>query len=312
MFDISGKKIWIAGHSGLVGAALVSKFSSLDCKILTASRAELDLTRQEQAEDWISLQKPDVIIIAAAKVGGIGENAAKPAEFIFDNLAIAQNIIHGAYRSRVQKLVFLGSSCIYPKFAEQPIREEELLSGGLESTNEAYAIAKIAGIKLCQFYRRQYGCDFISLMPCNIYGPNDRWAEARAHVIPAVISRLHKAKMEELAEVEIWGSGKPMREFLHADDLAAAVFIALRNYSEELHLNCGSGEEISIYDLARMIAGIVGYEGELRFNQNMPDGTPRKILDSGRLRDLGWTPEIDLEIGLKAAYRDFLNFVNHI
>lgn len=312
MFDISGKKIWIAGHAGLVGSALVRKFSHFNCDILTVSKAELDLARQKETEEWIAEHKPDVILIAAAKVGGIGENAAKPAQFLFDNISIAQNIIHAAYKNKTQKLVFLGSSCIYPKFAEQPIKEEELLNGALEGTSEAYAIAKIAGIKLCQYYHRQYGCDFISLMPCNLYGPNDRWNDEAAHVIPSLISKIHKAKISNMSEVEIWGSGKPLREFMHVDDLAKALVIAAQNYSGELHLNAGSGEEISISDLAQMIGKTIGYEGKFRFNRDKPDGTPRKILDSGRLRALGWTPKIVLEKGVQSAYEDFLNQANHI
>ncbi len=312
MFDISGKKIWIAGHAGLVGSALVRKFSKFDCEILTVRKAELDLTRQKETEDWIAEHKPDAILIAAAKVGGIGENAAKPAQFLFDNLSIAQNIIHAAYKYKTQKLVFLGSSCIYPKLAGQPIREEELLKGALEPTNEAYAVAKIAGIKLCQYYRRQYGCDFISLMPCNLYGPNDGWNDEAAHVIPSLISKIHKAKILSMPDVEIWGSGKPLREFMHVDDLAEAVLIATQRYSDELHLNAGLGEEISIYDLARLIGKTIGYKGEFKFNTDRPDGTLRKILDSGRLRALGWRPKIGLENGLRSVYEDFLNPVNHI
>ncbi len=312
MFDISGKKIWIAGHAGLVGSALVRKFSKFDYEILTVPKSRIDLTQQKETEDWVAEHKPEVILIAAAKVGGIGENAARPAQFLFDNISIAQNIIHSAYKYKTQKLVFLGSSCIYPKFAEQPIKEEELLNGALEGTNEAYAIAKIAGIKLCQYYRRQYGCDFISLMPCNLYGPNDRWNNETAHVIPSLISKIHKAKISNMPEVEIWGSGKPLREFMHADDLAEAVLIAAQGYSGELHLNAGSGEEISISDLAQMIGKTIGYKGEFKLNPDKPDGTPRKILDSGRLRALGWTPKIGLEKGLQSAYEDFLNPANHI
>ncbi len=312
MFDIRDKKIWIAGHGGMVGSALVKRFSKTDCKILAVSRLELDLTRQKETENWIQDNKPDVIIVAAAKVGGIGANAAMPADFIFENLAISQNIIHAAHKSNIRKLVFLGSSCIYPKFAQQPIREEALLSGELEPTNEAYALAKIAGIKLCQFYRRQFGCDFVSIMPCNLYGPNDRWNSDKAHVIPALISRLHEAKIHNREEVEIWGSGRPLREFMHVDDLANAVFTVLRDYSDELQINAGSGKEISIFDLSYLIAKVVGYEGSLKFNEKMPDGTPRKILDSSRLRSLNWQPEIDLEKGLYSAYEDFLNPINQI
>lgn len=305
IFGLTGKKIWVAGHQGLVGRALVKELETHDIEILTATRCQLDLRRQAETEEWIAQKKPDVVLVAAAKVGGIGANAAYPAQFIHDNLAIAQNVIHGAYKAGVQKLVFLGSSCIYPKSAEQPIREEALMSGTLEPTNEAYAIAKIAGLKLCQFYRRQYGCDFISLMPCNLYGAGDRWNSDQAHVIPSLISRTHKAKQHG-QDVEIWGSGKPLREFLFADDLAKGILHALRNYSDELHLNIGSGEEISIADLAFAIADIVGFAGEIKFDNTKPDGTYRKLLDSSRMNALGWKAEMPLKKGLQIAYEDFL------
>lgn len=306
VFDITGKKVWISGHAGLVGSALIRKFQTLPCEILTATHAELDLTRQAPTEEWIERNKPDIIIVAAAEVGGIGANQSRPADFLYRNSAIAQNIIHAAYLFKTPKLVFLGSSCIYPKRAEQPIREEALLSGALEPTNEAYAIAKIAGIKLSQFYRRQYGCDFISLMPCNIYGPGDRWNYEGSHVIPSLISKIHQAKIRRQAEVEIWGSGEPLREFLYADDLAAGIVWAISAYSGEGYLNIGSGKEISIRELAILIKSIIGFGGELRFNTQKPDGTPRKLLDSGRMIALGWSAEINLEKGLKFAYQDFL------
>lgn len=306
VFDITGKNIWVTGHTGLVGSALIRQFQTLPCNILTAAHNELDLTRQAPTEEWIERNKPDVIIVAAAEVGGIMANQSRPADFLYRNLAIAQNIIHTAYFFKIPKLVFLGSSCIYPKWTEQPIREEALLSGALEPTNEAYAIAKIAGIKLCQFYRRQYGCDFISLMPCNIYGTGDRWNHEDSHVIPSLISKIHKAKINCQPEVEIWGSGMPLREFLYADDLAAGIALTLSAYSGEGHLNIGSGEEISIRELALLIKTIVGFEGQLRFNTQKPDGTPRKLLDSGRMKALGWSVEIGLEKGLKSAYQDFL------
>ena len=306
-FDISGKKVWVAGHRGLVGSALVRNLQNLDCEILTIGRQELDLTRQLETEHWIERHKPDAVIVAAAEVGGIGANRDRPADFLMKNLAIAQNIIHAAYLSKISKLVFLGSSCIYPKLSDQPIREEALLSDALEPTNEAYAIAKIAGVKLCQYYRRQYGCDFISLMPCNIYGPGDRWQdEEGAHVIPSLIGKLHKAKMRNQEEMEIWGSGNPLREFLHADDLARGVILCLESYSGEAHLNIGSGDEISIRTLANLLKAVTGYKGKLRFDHEKPDGTPRKLLDSSRLKSLGWSPEIGLEKGLEDTYQDFL------
>ena len=304
-FDLRGKKIWIAGHQGLVGKALLRELENHDCEILTASKCQLDLRRQSETEDWIADKRPGIILVAAAKVGGIGANAEFPAQFIYDNLAIAQNVIHGAYKAGTSKLVFLGSSCIYPKQAKQPIKEEELLNGALEATNEAYAVAKIAGLKLCQFYRRQYGCDFISLMPCNLYGPGDRWNSGQAHVIPALISRMHQAKGNG-GSVDIWGSGKPLREFLFADDLAKGVIHSLRHYSDELHLNIGSGEEISIADLAFAIADIVRFTGEIKFNDSKPDGTYRKLLDSRRMNALGWKAETPLKKGLQVAYEDFL------
>ena len=312
LYDIKSKRIWLAGHSGLVGSAILGRLQDIDCEILTPSHRELDLTRQSDTEEWMAEHKPQAIIIAAAKVGGIGANADYPADFLYQNLAIAQNIIHAAFLHKVEKLVFLGSSCIYPKFAAQPITEDALLSGPLEPTNEAYAIAKIAGVKLCQFYYRQHGCDFISLMPCNIYGLQDHWNDENAHVIPMLISRLHKAKLDGSAQVRIWGSGRPLREFLYAEDLAAGVLEVLRNYSGESHVNIGSGEEISIKRLAEIIKETVEFEGELVFDPLLPDGTPRKVLDSSKMRDLGWQPETNLEKGLKMAYEDFLNSSNSI
>lgn len=306
IFSLAGKRVWVAGHTGLVGSALVRRLGHEPCDILQVARAELDLRRQADVRDWMDQKKPDVIIIAAAKVGGIGANHEFPADFISDNLAIAQNIIDQAARQRVEKLVFLGSSCIYPKFAPQPIPETALMTGALEPTNEAYAIAKIAGLKLCQFYRRQHGHDFISLMPCNLYGPGDRWHDAGAHVIPALVKRFHEARMAGLPSVTIWGSGTPLREFLYVDDLADACVHLLKVYSDELHINVGSGIEISIGDLARRIAGVCGYAGEIVFDRTKPDGTPRKLMDTTRLRATGWVPQTSLEAGLKLAYADFL------
>lgn len=305
LFDISGRRIWVAGHQGLVGRAVLRQLDPMDCEILTATKSELDLTRQSSTEDWVADHKPEVIVMAAARVGGIGANTEYPAEFIHDNLAMAQNVIHAAYKNKAAKLVFLGSSCIYPKLAPQPIKEEALLTATLEPTNEAYAIAKIAGLKLCQFYRRQYGCDFISLMPCNLYGPGDKWNSPDAHVIPSLISRMHEAK-EKGGAVEIWGSGEPLREFLFIGDLAKAVLCAVRNYSDERPLNIGSGEEISIADLAHLISEVVGFGGEILFDKARPDGTPRKLLDSSRINALGWKVETPLKKGLQIAYEDFL------
>jgi GDP-L-fucose synthase len=305
-FLLAGRTVWVAGHTGLVGSALVRSLEKKDADLITVPRARLDLRRQSDVETWMEDRKPDVVVLAAAKVGGIGANSEYPADFIYDNLVIAQNVIHQAFRQKVKKLVFLGSSCIYPKHAPQPISESSLLSGLLEPTNEAYAIAKIAGLKLCQFYRRQHGCDFISVMPCNLYGPGDRWNDAGSHVIPALMARFHDAKQNNLPEVTVWGSGTPLREFLYSDDLADAVLFALRNYSDERPLNIGSGEEISIRALASLIANTVGYKGQIVFDPDKPDGTPRKIMDSSRLRQLGWKPQVGMEEGLKNAYADFL------
>lgn len=312
IYDIQGKRIWLAGHTGLVGSAVLRALNKIDCEVLTPTHTALDLTRQRDTEAWITENKPEVIIIAAARVGGIKANAEHPAEFLYENLAIAQNIIHAAFLNKVEKLLFLGSSCIYPKFAEQPIKEKDLLSGTLEPTNEAYALAKIAGVKLCESYRRQHGCNFISLMPCNIYGVGDRWNDEQAHVIPMLISRMYRAKIDGQPQVNIWGSGEALREFLFADDLAEGILAALRQYSGESHINIGSGKEISITALAKLVKQAVGYEGELVFDSSMPDGCPRKILDSSRMLALGWRPKTDLEKGLKMAYEDFLISVNSI
>lgn len=307
-FHLQGKKIWVAGHSGLVGEALCRRLSAEPVDVLTISRQSLDLTRQQDTENWIAINRPDAIIIAAATVGGIKANGDRPADFIYENLAIAQNIIHGAFKAHVKKVVFLGSSCIYPKEAAQPISPSSLLTGPLESTNEAYAVAKIAGVKLCQYYRQQYGCDYISVMPCNLYGKNDRWDDAaNSHVIPALMSKIYQAKKADAPSVTLWGSGKALREFLHADDVADAIVVALQKYSEGTPLNVGSEIEISIRDLAAKIAAVVGYTGEILFDHANPDGTLRKIMDSYIIRDLGWSPWIDLDRGLVDAYGSYLH-----
>lgn len=304
-FRWQGRRIWIAGHTGLVGSALLRLFEGQDAEILTVTHSDLDLCRQQDVEDWMRATQPDVVLLAAARVGGIGANRAAPAEFLYENLAIAQNIIHQSWQQKVSRLVYLGSSCIYPRLAAQPIQEDALLSGPLEPTNEAYAIAKITGIKLCQFYRQQYGADFISVMPCNLYCPGDRWDEASGHVIPALIQRLYAAKRSGLAEVSVWGSGKQLREFLYVDDLARAVLTALESYADGLPLNAGSGAEISIAELAERVKQVTGYGGALLFDPSQPDGTPRKVLDSSRLRRLGWAPQVDMTEGLKLSYADF-------
>lgn len=266
--------------------------------------AELDLRNQAAVEAFFQAEKPEYVVLAAAKVGGILANNIYRAEFLYDNLAIQNNVIHSAYKNDVKKLLFLGSSCIYPKLAPQPLKEEYLLSGLLEQTNEPYAIAKIAGIKMCESYRRQYGCNFIAAMPTNLYGPNDNYDLNNSHVLPALIRKMHEAKEQHKTEVEIWGTGSPLREFLHVDDLAAACLFLLKEYNEELFVNVGFGSDISIKDLAFLVKNIVGYQGELRFNTDKPDGTPKKLMDSGRINSMGWKPKISLEQGIATTYAE--------
>jgi GDP-L-fucose synthase len=306
LFDLSGKRVYVAGHRGMVGSAVVRALASRRCEVITAGRDRVDLERQGEAEAFLAANKPDAVIVAAARVGGIHANSTYPAEFIAQNLAIALNTIHGSHKAGVAKLLFLGSSCIYPRLAPQPMREEELLTGPLEPTNEWYAIAKIAGIKLCQAYRRQHGADFISLMPTNLYGPGDNYHPLDSHVVPALIRRFHDAKCEGAASVTVWGTGAPLREFLYVDDLAEACLFALEHYSGELHLNVGSGEEITIAALAALVAEVVGYRGKLLFDPSRPDGTPRKLVDSARLMALGWRPRTALRHGLERTYAAFL------
>lgn len=300
MFMLPGKRIWVAGHNGLVGSALVRALPA--DMVMVVDRDELDLRDQMATRLWVKHHKPDAIILAAATVGGIGDNKARPADFLYDNLMIEANVIHAAYESGVEKLLFLGSSCIYPREAAQPITEEALLTGPLEPTNEAYAIAKIAGIKMCQSYRQQYGASFISAMPCNLYGPGDRFDAMRSHVIPALMLKMHQARQEKRAQLELWGTGSPLREFLHVDDLARALILMLTEYNDSLPLNIGSGDEVSIRDLAHIMAAVTGYQGQIVFNPAHPDGTPRKILDSQRVQALGWQPRIDLKTGLQETY----------
>jgi GDP-L-fucose synthase len=304
-FSLTGKTVWVAGHAGLAGSALCERLRTENCKLLTMPRRDLDLRDQAATKGWIAQHKPDVIIIAAATVGGIGANAARPAEFLYDNLMIEANIIHAAYETRVEKLLFLGSSCIYPKEAPQPVAETALLSGPLEPTNRAYAIAKIAGVELCASYRRQYGCDFISAMPCNLYGPGDRFDAEDSHVIPALMLKAHRAKLENAPMLEIWGSGNPLREFLYAADLADGLVFLLKAYSAESPMNIGSGTEIPIKDLAAKIAAVAGYQGTLVFNTDKPDGTMRKLIDSARIRKMGWRPKTSLDDGLERTYTWF-------
>jgi GDP-L-fucose synthase len=309
-------KVYVAGHRGMVGSALVRQLEARGgCEIVTRTHRELDLTDQAAVAAFMQAEKPDVVILAAAKVGGIWANNTYPAEFIYENLMIESNVIHQAYRSGVKKLLFLGSSCIYPKLASQPMREAALLTGVLEPTNEPYAIAKIAGIKLCESYNRQYGVDYRSVMPTNLYGPNDNFHPDNAHVIPAMMRRFHEAKVSKAPEVVVWGSGTPMREFLHVDDMAAASLFVLEldaavyqaNTEPMLsHINVGTGRDVTIRELAEAMARVVGFQGELRFDTSKPDGTPRKWMDVSRLAEMGWRASIELEQGLRETYEWFL------
>ena len=306
IFSLSGKKVWVAGHGGMVGSAIVRRLASEDCKIVTVGRDEVDLRNQSEVGAWLETNRPDVVFLAAATVGGILANETRPAEFIYDNLAIEANIIHGAYKAGVEKLLFLGSSCIYPRNAPQPMTEDCLLTGPLEPTNQWYAVAKIAGIKMCQAYRRQYRCDFISAMPTNLYGPGDNYDLESSHVIPALIAKMHMAKASGDKSVSIWGTGTPRREFLYVDDLADACIFLMRRYSSEGHINVGAGKDISIAELARIIADVVGFSGEFEFDSSKPDGTPRKLLDVERLTQMGWAAKARLPDGLALAYKKLL------
>ena len=301
-FDLTGRRVWVAGHRGMAGSAIARRLASEGCELITATRSELNLMRQADVEAWMAARKVDVIFLAAATVGGILANTLRPAEFLYENLVIETNIIHAARDTGVKKLLFLGSSCIYPRMAAQPMREEALLTGALEPTNEWYAIAKIAGIKLCQAYRRQYGCDFVSVMPTNLYGPGDRYDAEGGHVVAALIMKIHAAKVANSMTVELWGSGTPKREFLFSEDLADACVFVMKNYSGEMFLNVGTGHDITILELAQSIAKIDGWKGTFTFNRSKPDGMPRKVLDVNRLRALGWSASTDFETGMKHAY----------
>lgn len=300
-------KIYVAGHRGLVGSAIVRNLKERGfTNLLVRTHKELDLKRQEDVEKFFEQEKPEYVFLAAAKVGGIHANSTYPAEFIYDNLMIESNIIHSSYKNKVKKLLFLGSSCIYPKFAEQPIKEEYLLTGELEETNEAYAIAKITGIELCKFYRRQYGCDFISAMPTNLYGINDNFDLETSHVLPALIRKIHEAKIANKEEVVIWGTGKPLREFMYVDDLADALVHLMLNYSEEIHVNMGTGKDISIGELAEVVKEVIGYKGKIVNDLSKPDGTPRKLLDVSKLEATGWKYKIELKEGIEKTYKWYL------
>lgn len=299
-------RIYVAGHRGMVGSAIVRKLYNEGYEhLLLRTSSELDLRSQREVDDFFAAQKPEYVVLAAAKVGGIHANNVYRAEFLYDNLMIEANIIHAAYKHGVKKLLFLGSSCIYPKMAPQPLKEESLLTGFLEPTNEPYAIAKIAGIKLCEAYRDQYGCNFISAMPTNLYGPNDNYDLNNSHVLPALIRKFHTAKSEGAPEVEVWGTGSPMREFLHVDDLADGCYHLLQHYNEKMFVNIGTGEDLTIKALAEMIRDIVGYGGNIRWNTDKPDGTPRKLMDVSRIHSLGWKHRIDLKEGITEVYREF-------
>ncbi|MBI5383118.1 MAG: GDP-L-fucose synthase [Verrucomicrobia bacterium] len=300
-------RVYVAGHRGLVGSAIWRELQRRGFRnLIGRTRQEVDLLDAAAVSRFYAETKPEFVFIAAAKVGGILANDQQPASFLFENLQIQNHLIHGAWQAGVRKLLFLGSSCIYPKLAPQPLREESLLSGPLEPTNEWYAVAKIAGIKLCQAYRRQYGCDFISAMPTNMYGPNDNYDLQTSHVLPAFLRKFHEAKVSGAARVVCWGSGTPLREFLHADDLGRACVFLMQHYSEEQFINVGSGREVSIRELAELVGRIVGFTGEIVWDTTKPDGTPRKLMDSSRLFALGWRPQIDLEMGIRSAYEDFL------
>ena len=308
-YQLSGKRVWVAGHRGMVGSALVRRLASENCEVLTAGRAELDLSRQADVEAWMAEVRPQAVFLAAAKVGGILANSTHPAEFIYDNLMIEANVMEAARRIGVEKLLLLGSSCIYPKFAPQPITEDALLTGPLEPTNEWYAIAKIAGIKLGQAYRRQYGCDFISAMPTNLYGPGDNFDLNSSHVVPALIRKAHEAKLRGDGQVVIWGTGTPRREFLHVDDCADALVHLMRSYSAEGHVNVGSGVDLTIRALAEIVCEEIGFFGAVETDLTKPDGTPRKLMSGALLKAMGWSPKIDLRVGVAATYNWFLGNV---
>ena len=302
IFPLHGNKVFVAGHKGMLGSAVVRRLASENCEILTRDRATLDLRRDDAVRRFLRAEKPDAVILAAAKVGGIFANASAPATFLADNLAIQQAVIEGAFEAEVSKLLFLGSSCIYPKHAPQPITEDALLTGPLEPTNEPYAIAKIAGIKLCAAHRKQHGADFISVMPTNLYGPNDNFDLETSHVLPALIRKAHEARLAGDKSLTIWGTGSPRREFLHVDDCADAVVHLLKTYSDEMHINVGTGEDLTIIDLARLVAESVGFAGAIETDPSKPDGTPRKLLSVERLHAMGWAPRIPLREGIASTY----------
>lgn len=305
-YDINSKKIFIAGHNGMVGSALLRKLSKENCILQVAERSEVDLMNQSEVDDWLSENKPNVVIICAAKVGGIHANNKYPVEFLYNNLMIESNLINSSFNAGIEKLIFLGSSCIYPKNCPQPMTENSLLTGPLEPTNEWYAIAKIAGIKLCQAYRKQYGKDYISAMPTNLYGPGDNYDLSTSHVIPALIRKCHEAKINNKPFMEVWGTGAVRREFLHVDDCAEAIIHLLKHYSGVEQVNIGTGKDITIKELVTVIKNIIGFNGDMRFDKSRPDGTPRKLLDINKIKSLGWSPRIQLEDGLSKVYKNYI------
>ena len=306
LYDLRGKRVWVSGHRGMVGQALVRRLQSESCTILTTSRDELDLRVGDRVTSWIKREKPQAIILAAATVGGILANDTRPGEFLYDNIAISSNIIEGARQAGVEKLLNLGSSCIYPRNAPQPMNESALLTGALEPTNQWYAIAKISAIMMCRAYRKQYGCDFISAMPTNLYGPGDNYDLQSSHVLPALIAKAHAAKTGKQDKFVVWGTGTPRREFMYVDDLADALVHLLQHYSDEEHVNVGVGYDVTIREVAELVMRVVGAEGAISFDTSKPDGTPRKLLDSTRLLSMGWKPQTGLEEGLRKAYAWYL------
>ena len=308
-FELTGKRVWVAGHRGMAGSAIARRLEGESCEIVTATRGELDLLNQKDVHAWMSARKIDAVFLAAATVGGILANSTRPADFLYENLLIETNVIGAARDSGVKKLLFLGSSCIFPRLAPQPMKEEALLTGPLEPTNEWYAIAKIAGIKLCQAFRRQYGCDFVSVMPTNLYGPGDRYDAEGGHVVAALIMKIHAAKIANKTSVELWGSGTPRREFLFTEDLADACVFVMKNYSGEVFLNVGAGKDMTILELAETIAKVAGWGGTFTFDRSKPDGMPRKVMDISRLSALGWKATTDFEEGMKEAYRWYVDHV---
>ena len=308
-YNLTGKRVWVAGHRGMAGSAIVRRLASEDCEILTAARTEVDLRRQEQVEKWMAERRPQAVFLAAAKVGGILANDTRPAEFLYDNLSIETNVIHAARNAGVEKLLFLSSSCVYPRLAPQPMKEEALLTGELEPTNQWYAVAKIAGMKLCQAYRRQYGCDFISAMPTNLYGPGDNYDPASSHVAAAMLVKVHRARQANAPAITIWGTGKPRREFLYVDDLADALVFLMKHYSDESHINVGTGRDMTIRELAETVARVAQWSGQFDYDTTKPDGMPRKVMDVSRLKSLGWSASTDLEEGFRMAYRWYVEHV---